>query len=189
MLFVGQVSGIVENFNIRINSNTIMVINVKLRIKVLLIEFSPAQIIFSLPRISLAVEFTSACSLFMMVRDVNLPQLGKFPTNWNLQLFEVKLESCVFWIAGCCLLFAFLLLLLLFCFFQTTVEGHYQQVVAISNVCSWTTFVFWQCSLLIRRASSLNCDQSVCGVVYLGYARSIFWLLCDDQKCSPRQNC
>ena len=38
------------------------------------------------------------------------------------QLFKVKLESCVFWLAD---------------FFQTKVEGHHQQVVVTSNVCSW----------------------------------------------------
>ena len=43
-------------------------------------------------------------------------------------------------------------------------------------------FVFWQCSLLIGSASSLECKQSGCGVVYLGYAKSIFWMLFDDQK-------
>ena len=48
--------------------------------------------------------------------------------------------------------------------------------------------MFWQCSLLIGSASSLECNQSSCGVVHLGYARSIFWMLCDDQKCSPTQD-
>ena len=38
------------------------------------------------------------------------------------QLFEVKLESCVFWLAG---------------FLQAKAEGHHQQVVITSNVCSW----------------------------------------------------
>ena len=37
------------------------------------------------------------------------------------QLFEVKLESCVFWLAD---------------FFQAKAEGHHQQVVITSNVCS-----------------------------------------------------
>ena len=36
-------------------------------------------------------------------------------------LFKVKLESWVFWLADS---------------FQVTVEGHHQQVVVISNVCS-----------------------------------------------------
>ena len=38
------------------------------------------------------------------------------------QLFEVKLESCVFWLAG---------------FLQAKAEGHHQQIVITSNVCSW----------------------------------------------------
>ena len=41
--------------------------------------------------------------------------------------------------------------------------------------------MFWQCSLLIGSASSLECNQSRCGVVHSGYAMSIFWMLCDDQ--------
>ena len=35
------------------------------------------------------------------------------------------------------------------------------------NVCSWKNFVFWQCSLLIGSASSLECNQCGCGVVHL----------------------
>ena len=50
-------------------------------------------------------------------------------------------------------------------------------------------FVFWQCSLLIGSASSLECNQSGCGVVHLGLARSIFWMLCLDHMCSPAQDC
>ena len=40
------------------------------------------------------------------------------------QLFEVKLESCVFWLAD---------------FFQAKAEGHHQQVVITSKVCSLKT--------------------------------------------------
>ena len=40
------------------------------------------------------------------------------------QLFKVKLESCVFWLADS---------------FETKVEGHHQQVVVTSNVCPWET--------------------------------------------------
>ena len=49
------------------------------------------------------------------------------------------------------------------------------------------SFEFWLCSLLIGSASSPECNQSGCGVVHLGYAMSIFWILCDDQMCSPTQ--
>ena len=41
---------------------------------------------------------------------------------------------------------------------------------------------------LIGSASSLECNQSGCGVVHLGYAISIFWMPCDDQMCSPTQD-
>ena len=54
---------------------------------------------------------------------------------------------------------------------------YYFQCLLLENI------VFWQCSLLIGSASSLECNQYGCGVVHLGYARSIFWTLCDDQKC------
>ena len=40
------------------------------------------------------------------------------------QFFEVKLESCVFWLADS---------------FQVKMEGHHQQVVVTSTVCSWKT--------------------------------------------------
>ena len=40
------------------------------------------------------------------------------------QLFEVKLESCVFWLADSV---------------KAKVEGHHQKVVATSNVCSLRT--------------------------------------------------
>ena len=89
------------------------------------------------------------------------------------QLFEVKLESCVFWLAD---------------FFSgeggrssSASRDHFQCLLLES-------FVFWLCSLLIGSASSLECNQSGCGVVHLGYAMSIFWMPCDDQMCSPPQD-
>ena len=48
-------------------------------------------------------------------------------------------------------------------------------------------FVFWQCSLLIGSASWLERNQSSYGVFHFGYAKSIFWMLCDDQKSLPTQ--
>ena len=48
--------------------------------------------------------------------------------------------------------------------------------------------VFWHCSILIESASSLECNQSDCGADHLGCARSIFWMLCDDQQCLPTQD-
>ena len=88
------------------------------------------------------------------------------------QLFEVKLESCVFarW------------------FFSgeggrsSSASHDHFQCLLLKN------FVFWHCSLLIGSTSSLECNQSGCGVVHLGYARSIVWMLCYDQKCSPTQD-
>ena len=58
---------------------------------------------------------------------------SKLPTYHSLKgfqhigifrLFEVKLESWVFWLADS---------------FQTKVEGHHQQVVVTFSVCSWKT--------------------------------------------------
>ena len=40
------------------------------------------------------------------------------------QLFEVKFESCLFWLADS---------------FQVKAEGHHQQAVVTFNVCSWKT--------------------------------------------------
>ena len=74
------------------------------------------------------------------------------------QLFEVKLESCVFWLAD---------------FFSgeggrsSSASRDHFQCLLLEN------FVFWQCSLLIGSASSLECNQSGCGVAHLGYAMSI----------------
>ena len=50
--------------------------------------------------------------------------LADFQHIGIFQLFEVKLESCVFWLADS---------------FQMKVEGHHQQVVVSSNICSWKT--------------------------------------------------
>ena len=51
-----------------------------------------------------------------------------------------------------------------------------------------TNFLLWHCSFLIGSAFSLECNQSGCGGVHFGYARSIFLILCDDQKYSPKQD-
>ena len=42
-------------------------------------------------------------------------------------------------------------------------------------------FVFWQCSLLIGSTFARECNQSDCGVVHLGYAKSIFWMISDNE--------
>ena len=50
--------------------------------------------------------------------------LEGFKRTGILKLFDVKFESCVLWLADS---------------FQAKVEGHHQQVVVTSNVCSWKT--------------------------------------------------
>ena len=93
-----------------------------------------------LPRISPAVSVTAMlCAeggdhwIQVCVFIVHDGERCKFPTYHSLvgfehigifQLFEFKLESCVFWLAD---------------FFQAKVEGHHQQVVVTSNVCPWKT--------------------------------------------------
>ena len=91
-----------------------------------------------LPRISLAVSVTAVLkiviteskSFFLIIHD---GERCKLPAHHSLegfhhirifQLFEVRLESCVFWLADSS---------------QAKVEGHHQQVVVTSNVCSWKT--------------------------------------------------
>ena len=49
----------------------------------------------------------------------------------------------------------------------STSQGHFQCLLL-------KKIVFWHCSFLIRSISSLECNQPGCGVVHLGYARSIF---------------
>ena len=78
--------------------------------------------------------------------------LGGFQHVWIFQLFEVKLESCVFWLAD---------------FFSgeggrsSSASRDHFQCLLLEN------FLFWKCSLLIGSASSRVYDQSDCGVVLL----------------------
>ena len=109
-----------------------------------------------MPRISLAVsvtavlkvviiEFMSVSSLFMMVRGTNFPPIIVWKVSNTyigiFQLFEIKLESCVFWLADS--------------FsdedgkLSSASRGHFQCLL-LENL------VFWQCSLLIGSASSLD---------------------------------
>ena len=139
-----------------------------------------------LPRISLAVSITavlkvvitesmSVSSLLMMVRGANFPPIvdWKGSTHWGLSAFW-----CQTWV-----------LYLLACWFfsgeggrsSSASRGHFQCLL-LENL------MFWQCLLLIGSASSLECNQSGCGAVHIGYARSIFWMLCDDQKCLQTQD-
>ena len=57
---------------------------------------------------------------------VQTSHLSSFQHIRIFQLFEVRLESCVFWLADS---------------FQTKVEGHHQQVVVTSSVCFWKRLV------------------------------------------------
>ena len=114
-------------------------------------------------------------SLSMMVRGANFPPIIAWKVSNTLGSLAFRGQS---W-----------LLCVLACWFfsgeggrsSSTSRGHFQCLL-LEN------FVFWQCSLLIGSASSLECNQSGCGVVHLGYAMSIFWMLCNDQKCSPTQD-
>ena len=97
-----------------------------------------------LPRISLAVSVTAVLKVVIIESCLVIVHGGErckltachslegFQHIGIFQLFEVKLESRVFWFADS---------------LQTKVEGHHQQVVVTSSVCSWKKIVFWQCSL------------------------------------------
>ena len=76
---------------------------------------------------SIIIIMMSVFSLFMMVRGAKLPaylSLEGFQHIGIFQLFEVKFESCVFWLAIS---------------FQMKVEGHHHQLVVTSSVYSWKT--------------------------------------------------
>ena len=121
------------------------------------------------------IESRSVSSLFMMVRGANSPLIIAWKVSNTLgsfSFFKVKLESCVFWLADS---------------FQAKVERSSSASCSHFHCLLLENFVLWQCSLLIRSTSSLECNHSGSGVVYLGYDRSIFLMLCDDQKCLPTQ--
>ena len=113
------------------------------------------------------------CSWWWEVQTTRLSKLGRFPTHWDLMAFQGQTwVLCVF----------------AYWFFSgrggkssSASRGHFQCLL-LEN------FLFWHCSLLIGSAFSLWCNQSGWVVVHLGYARSIFWMLCDDQKRSPTQD-
>ena len=123
-----------------------------------------------MPRISLAVSVTavlkvviiesmSVSSLLVIVRGANLPPIIAWKVSNTLGSFSFSRSNLSLLCFGL-LIFSRLLL---------------------------ENFVFWQCSLLIGSASSLECNQSGCGVVHLGYAMSIFWMLCNDQMCTSSE--
>ena len=127
-----------------------------------------------MPRISLAVSVTavlrvaiieSVSSLLMMVRGANLPPIKAWKVSDTLGSFSFSSSN----LSLAC--FA-----LLINFFSgeggrsSSASRDHFQCLLLEN------FVFWQCKLLIGSASLLDCNQSGCGVVHLGYAMSIFWM-------------
>ena len=83
------------------------------------------------------------------------------------QLFEVKLESCVFWLAD---------------FFQAKLEGHHQQVVITSNVCSWKT----SCSGNIHSWPTVLPHKNVINLVVV---LSIWAMPCPSSGCFVMTKC
>ena len=77
------------------------------------------------------------------------------------QLFEVKLESCVFWLAN---------------FFQAKAEGRHQQVVITSIVCSWKA----SCSGNVHSWSEVLPHQNV---INLFVVLSIWAIPCPSSGC------
>ena len=76
-----------------------------------------------------SIDHSIQICIFIVYDDVRrkLPayrSLEGFQHIGIFQLFEVKPESCVFWLADS---------------FQAKVEGHHQQIVVTSSVCSWKT--------------------------------------------------
>ena len=75
MFFISQVSGLVENFNIRIFSDTINVVNIKLCIMVLLIElylFIPLSVTLTIFQGHRNVELKMLCSYSNKLKLVGL---------------------------------------------------------------------------------------------------------------------
>ena len=119
------------------------------------------------------IESMSVSSLLMMVRGANLPPIIAWKVSNTLGSFSFSRSN---------------LSLVLAAFFfsggggRSSASRDHFQCLLLENL------VFWQCSLLIGSASSLERNQIGCGVVHLGYAMSIVWMPCDDQMCSPTQD-
>ena len=120
-------------------------------------------------------ESMSVSSLFMIVRGANFPPIIAWKVYNTSGSFSFSRSSLS--------LVCFGLLILFRRRSSSASRGHFQCQLQ-------ENFVFWHCSLLIGSASSLKCYKSGCGIVHLGYARSIFWMFwfCVDQKCSPTQD-
>ena len=116
------------------------------------------------------------CLWWWEVQTSRLSLFGRFPTHWDLSAFQGQFWV-LFWLADS---FGLLILFRRSWRSSSASHGHFQCLL-LEN------FVFWHCSLLTGSASLLECNQFGCGVIHLGYAMSIFWMLCDDQMCSPTQ--
>ena len=139
-----------------------------------------------LPRTLLAVSVTAVLkvviiesrfvlSLLIMVRGANLPPIIAWKVSNTLGSVSFSRSN-----------------LSLVCFGLLIFSGEGRRSLSANRdhfqCLLLENFVFWRCSLLIGSASSLECNQSGCGVVHLSYAMSIFWMPCDDQICSPTQD-
>ena len=109
-------------------------------------------------------ESRSVSSLLMMVRGANFPPIiaWKVLTQWDIAAFRG--QTCVLCVLACC-------------FFSceggrssSASCGHFKCLL-LEN------FMFLHCSLVIGSTSSLECNQSGCGVIHLGYTRSFLWML------------
>ena len=120
------------------------------------------------------IESRSVSSLFMMVRGANFLPIIAWKVSNTLGSFSFSMSNLSLLCFGLLILF----------------RWRWKVIISKSwslPMCAPGNFVFWQCSLLVRSAALLECNQSGCGDVHLDYARSIFWMLCDDHKCWPTQ--
>ena len=90
------------------------------------------------------------------------------------QPFEVKLESSVFWLVGSWFFFRRRRKVIASNSRSLPMSAPGKLPVPALSTPNWKHF--------------LECNQSGCGVVHLGYGRCIFSMLCDDQKCLPTQD-
>ena len=124
------------------------------------------------------IESKFVSSLFMIVRGANCPLIIAWKVSHTLGSFSFSRSDLSLMCFGSLIHFR-----------VSDEDGRSSSVSCGHFQCQLLeNFVFWQCSLLIGSASSQECNQSGCGVVHSGYARSIFWMLCDDQNCSPTQD-
>ena len=90
------------------------------------------------------------------------------------QPFEVKLESSVFWLVGSWFFFRRRRKVIASNSRSLPMSAPGKLPVPALFTPKWKRF--------------LECNQSVCGVVHLGYGRCSFSMFCDDQKCLPTQD-